>query len=103
MAAPTAGEEEFIERELPSPRKLQHLCTHREKRRLLTDGFHACEAENIYRSRKWRSGSRPRRKGEMVGRSLSIRILGYLEPFAINSWGTGKEKKMVIRGKLETK
>lgn len=87
MAAPTAGEEEFIEREFPSP-----LCTHREKRRLLTDGFHACERENIYRSRKWRSASRPRRKGEMAERSLSTGILGYLEPFARNVWGTGMGK-----------
>jgi hypothetical protein len=92
MAAPTAGEEEFTEREPPSPRKLQHLCTHRERRRLLTDGFHACELENIYRSRKWRSGSGPRRKREMVERSLSTRILRYLKPFARNVRGTGKEK-----------
>lgn len=79
---------------LPSSHKLQHLCTHREKRRLLTDGFHASEWENIYCCRKWRSGSRPRRKRErgVAERSLSTRILWYLKPFTSNVRGTRKEK-----------
>lgn len=77
----------------PSSHKLQHLCTHREKRRLLTDGFHASGRENIYCCRKWRSGSRLKRKREMVQRSLSTLVLRYLKPFTGNVRGTRKEKK----------
>lgn len=77
---------------LPSPHKLQHLCTHREKRRLLTDGFHASGWEHIYCCRKWRSGSRPRRKREMAERSLSTRILWYLKPFTSNVREPGRKK-----------
>jgi hypothetical protein len=70
-----------------SAHKLEHLCT---QRRLPTDGFHASELENIYRSRKWRSGSK--RQREMAERGLSTRILEYLKPFARNVRGAGRER-----------